>query len=88
MTDWIPANQPPKTNGRYIVTRHFFDNDFVEMASYATDLHKVDKYDFPKHKEGWYSYDSEYGHYEVDDIIAWMPIEPYKASPTGAESEG
>lgn len=76
---WIPANQPPKVSGKYIVTRHFSNNDFVEMASYATDLHKVDKYDFPKRKAGWYNYDSEYGHYEVDDIVAWMPSpESYK----------
>lgn len=69
---WIPVNQPPKASGRYIVTRHFFDNDFVEMANFATDLHTVDKYDFPKHKAGWYNDDSEYGHYELDDIVAWI----------------
>lgn len=87
-TRWIPVNQPPKASGRYIVTMHFFDNDFVEMANYSTDLHTVDKYDFPKHKAGWYNDDSEYGHYELDDIVAWMPRpEPYKASSIEAESE-
>lgn len=87
-TRWIPVNQPPKASGRYIVTRHFFDNDFVEMANYATDLHTVDKYDFPKHKAGWYNDDSEYGHYELDDIVAWMPKpESYKASQMGKKAK-
>lgn len=87
-TRWIPVNQPPKASGRYIVTRHFFDNDFVEMANYSTDMHTVDKYDFPKHKAGWYNDDSEYGHYELDDIVAWMPKpESYKASQMGKKAK-
>ncbi len=85
---WIPANRPPKIGGKYIVTRYVFNNDIVGMANYSTDLRKVDKYDFPKHKAGWYSYDSEYGNYELDDVVAWMSSpEPYKAILTGAESE-
>jgi hypothetical protein len=52
-------------------------------------LHEVDEYDFPKHEAGWYNYDSEYGYYKIENVIvAYMPLpEPYKASPTGAESE-
>jgi hypothetical protein len=86
---WIPVNQPPKASGRYIVSMRHVTYDVVETASYSTDLHEVDEYDFPKHEAGWYNYDSEYGYYKIENVIvAYMPLpEPYKASPTGAESE-
>ena len=81
---WIPVSQPPEKSGGYLVSMRCVTHDVVAIASYATDLHKVDEYDFPKHEAGWYNYDSEYGYYELDDVVAWMPSpEPYKASPTG-----
>ena len=89
MNEWIPVSKPPEINGRYLVSMRYLTHDTVETASYSTDLHKVDKWDFPKHEAGWYNYDSEYGYYKIENVIvAYMPLpEPYKASPTGAESE-
>ena len=90
MSEWIPVSKPPEINGRYLVSMRYLTHDTVETASYSTDLHKVDKWDFPKHEAGWYNYDSEYGYYKIENVIvAYMPLpEPYKSSPTGAESEG
>lgn len=79
---WIPVEEGlPKKNGDYLVTvPSICGGGSVYKYSFATDLHKVDKYDFPKHKSGFYRIDSEWGYYEVDDVIAWMPLpEPYKA---------
>ena len=80
MSDWIPVNQPPKESGRYLVTIHYVTYDIVEIISYATDLHSVDEYDFPKHEAGWYDYSPEYGYYKIENnIVAWMPLpESYK----------
>lgn len=81
---WIPVNQPPKASGRYLVTTRFLKHSQIEIADYATDLHKVDEYDFPKHEAGWYNYDSEYGHYAIDNVIAWMSLpKPYKQARQG-----
>lgn len=74
---WNTGN--PQKNGKYLVTTK--DNS-VRILNYATDLYKIDKYDFynDKGKSGWYGYDSEYGYYEwLDKPIAWAELpEPYK----------
>lgn len=84
---WVPVEEGlPKKNGDYLVTVPTFCGGSVFKSSFATDLHKVDKYDFPKKKSGFYGWDSEWGYYEVDDVIAWMPVPPsYKAE--GSEKE-
>ena len=78
-TEWIPVSEQPKKDGKYLVTLHFITHDAVETAKYSNNLHKVDEFDFPENKAGWYNYDSEYGYYEQDSIIAWMPLpKPYE----------
>ena len=79
---WIPVSERlPEKDGEYLVTVSSFCGlpQCIEVLSFATDLHKVDEYEFPEHKCGFYEYDSEWGYLEVDDVIAWMPLpEPYR----------
>ena len=76
---WIPVSEKLPEDGTYLVTvERTTGKPRVEVMSFAKDLNKVDDYDFPKHKCGWYDYDSEYGYWEDTDVIAWMPLpQPY-----------
>lgn len=82
-TRWILVSERlPDEWEKCLVT---FKNEYVGIMCYALNLYKVDEYDFyaKKGKAGWYDYDSEWGYYSRDDVVAWMPLpEPY-----GAESE-
>ena len=82
---WIPVSEKLPEDGIYLVTVvRTIGKPRIETKSFAEDLNRVDEYDFPKHKCGWYDYDGEYGYFEDTDVIAWMPLpQPYKA-----ESEG
>ena len=79
---WIPVSKPPKKDGKYLVTIHYINitRDTIETVNYSKNLYKVNEYDFYDRKRaGWYNYDSEYGYYEVDSVIAWMPLpKPYE----------
>ena len=79
-TRWIFVSERlPDERKKCLVT---FKSGYAGIMYYAPDLHRVDEYDFcdKKGEAGWYDYDSEWGHYSRDDVIAWMPFpEPYKA---------
>lgn len=62
--------------------------NIVHRCNYTSDLYDVDEYDFINRKgeSGFYNYDSEYGHYEIDNVIAWMPY--FEPKPYKAEREG
>ena len=82
---WIPVSERlPEENGEYLVTvKPTFKNmkNYIKHCDFALNLYKVDEYDFVDKKgvAGFYKYDSEYGYYEVTDIVAWMPLpEPYE----------
>lgn len=78
-TRWIPVSERlPDDRKKCLVT---FRGGYVGIMCYASDLYGVDEYDFCDEKgmAGWFDYDRELGHYSRDDVIAWMPIEPYKA---------
>lgn len=85
---WIPCSERlPKEDGRYIITidysNPYINRDLgtgVEMAYFSTDLSSVGTHTFANERRpGWYDVDSEYGYYEVNGVIAWMPRpEPYK----------
>ena len=81
-TRWIPVSERlPEKNGRYLVTMSSFCclPQRIEVLSFAMDLHRIDKYDFPEHKCGFYYMGEEWGYLEVDDVLAWMPLpEEYK----------
>lgn len=80
-TRWIPVGERlPEKDGEYLVTVSSFCGEIVFKCSFAMDLHKVDEYNFQEHKCGFYGIDSEWGSYEIDNVIAWVPSpEPYKA---------
>ena len=76
-TQWIPISEKPRKNGAYLCSARFNDNYIgICIADYADDLYKVDNFDFHDKKgiSGWYDYDSEYGYYEMESVIAWMPL--------------
>lgn len=77
---WVSVSERLPADGTYLVTVERIAGVLrIETKSFAKDLHKVDSFDFPKHKSGWYDYDSEYGYYEDTNVIAWMFLpEPYK----------
>lgn len=76
---WIPVSERlPEESKKCLVT---FKGGYVGIMCYASDLYRVDEYDFcdKKGKAGWHDYDSEWGYYSRDDVIAWMPLpEPCK----------
>ncbi len=70
--DWIPVSERlPEKRGDYLVTQKAVFTDYVyRNIAVFTD----------KKRPGWYKYDSEWGYYEIDGVVAWMPLpEPYKA---------
>lgn len=77
---WIPVSERLPEDGTYLVTaERIVGTPRIDIKSFAKDLNKVDEFDFPKHKCGWYDYDSECGYWEDTKVIAWMPLpEPYE----------
>ena len=79
---WIPCNErQPEEDGEYLVTLRWSDYpNSVETLHFTNDLSSVDGVGYAGEKRpGWYEYDSDYGCYEIDNVIAWMPRpEPYK----------
>lgn len=80
---WIPVSERlPEEIGEYLVTQKASFSDYIyrSIVGYALNLHDVDEYDFAdKKRAGWYEYDRECGYYEIDGVIAWMPLpDPYK----------
>ena len=75
---WIPVSERlPEKKGTYLVTQKatFTDYVYISVTGYALNLYDVDEYDFAnKKRSGWYDCEPEYGCYEIDDVIAWMPL--------------
>jgi hypothetical protein len=86
-TRWIPVSERLPEDGRYLVTiGDAIGRPMVAIRCFNKDLSMVDDYEFTDKKgiSGWTEYDSEYGWYIDEQVIAWMPLpESYKA-----ESEG
>ncbi len=79
-TEWISVSERlPDEQGRYLVTTDYRTYYIVETANYTNNLYKIDKHDFLDKKcAGWYDFDSEYGYYEVERVVAWQPLpKPY-----------
>lgn len=81
--EWIPVSEKlPNKDGDYLVyTEWRFGGTYlpnISIASFATNLHKVDDEDFPcpdYKRPGWYDYDGEDAtYYELSDITYWMPL--------------
>lgn len=71
--NWIDAKtNPPTEQGKYLCAMGRF---CIDICSYAFNLEKVDECDFYRQRRsGWYQYDSEYGHFERDDVTHYMPL--------------
>lgn len=81
---WIPCSERlPEEEGRYICYVCGIRSD-IAIYSFAKNLSRVDEYDFEgKNKSGFYNYDSEYGYYEMSNVVAWQPLpKPYKEGGT------
>ena len=76
MDKWYNAKtEPPKENGKYLCVTQFSMHQSYDIYGWANRLRDVDKHDFKGIKRGgWYSYDGEYGFYEVDRVTHWMPL--------------
>ena len=81
MDNWKPYPQiKPTKDGNYLVTRLIINNQrVIDILSWGHNLRGIDEYDFiDKNRCGWYEYDSEWGYYEIDNIVGWMELpEPY-----------
>lgn len=72
---WTPASNPPKVKGKYLVIIKCPTLTSIDIIYYSLNLYQLDKYDFyDKKRPGWYNYNSEFGYYEVSNIIAWSPL--------------
>lgn len=83
MPVWIPVTERLPDKDEKYLTVHTLNTipqkPWIEVCRFAKNLHKVDKYEFPEKKPGFYQSDSEYGYYEVSGITHWMPLpEPPK----------
>ena len=70
----------PRKRGKYLVTRMLFGKTtIVDIVWYG----KMDDLEETK-KVCWHNYDSEYGDYEVSDVIAWMELpKPFENKEVG-----
>ena len=74
MDKWYNAKtESPKENGRYLCVTKLGGHLSYGIYGWAKCLAYVDNYDFEGMiHSGWYSYDSDYGYYEVKDVTHWM----------------
>lgn len=86
MEKWISVKDKlPDKDGCYLVARKCGIDTFVDILDFDRCLSKIDEFIFPEDegykRPGWYdvdelysdTFDDEYG-YEIDDVIAWMPL--------------
>lgn len=79
--EWIPVSERlPEENGSYLCQINFANHEIIDVLFFATNLYKVDKWDFSdKKRAGFYDCEYDWGCFEVYDVIAWMPLpEPYR----------
>ena len=80
---WIPVSERlPENKQLCLVTkRGFGKTKVVDIATYSTNLYKIDEREFcaEKGKSGWYYYDNEFGYCQPLGVVAWMPLpEPFR----------
>lgn len=71
MSDWISVkDRLPARNGRYLC---LIESRFYMLLSFAKRLERVDEYNFENlDRPGFFEYDNEYGHYEINSVTHWM----------------
>lgn len=76
---WIPCSsgRMPEHEQHVFITLELIKvRRYTTAATYYTKTGVVDDYEWTG--EGFYSYDSEYGYGKHENVIAWMPAEPYQ----------
>lgn len=81
--EWIPINQEyPRDNTKVLVTRDIYSVPMIDIGVFTFNLHEFDPNDFNDEeyrRAGFCKYDSEWGYYEINDVLAWMPLpEPWR----------
>lgn len=75
---WHDAkSDPPKKVDKYLcIVEYSGGHRAYSVESWSKDLYKVDEWDFGKcrGKSGWYGYDSEYGYFEIDNVVKWAEL--------------
>jgi len=75
--NWLPYPEyKPTEEKQYLVTRKLTtDRKIVTVQDWSNNLYKKDPADFfrEQNRPGWYDYDSEWGYYEVTNVIGWQP---------------
>lgn len=81
---WIQCSERlPVEDGEYLCQWKFNGQYVMDILCFSNDLFEVDEFDFYEYKgmkkKAFYGCDSEFGYFEHNNIIAWMPLpEPYK----------
>lgn len=78
---WIPCSSgrlPKHKQQAFITVKLTESRRYVTTANYYTETGIVDECEWDG--EGFYSYDSEYGYGRYENVIAWMPAEPYEGN--------
>lgn len=74
MVVWNSAKNPPKADRKkflVLIKSHSGNYFYHRIAYYSHDL-----YDFcgRKGKSGWFDCDSEWGYYEINNVVYWMEL--------------
>ena len=73
---WTPTSDGlPKEDGTYLCQINYGHHELFEVLSFSTNLYEVDEYDFCDiNRAGFYDFDSEWGYYEVHNVVAWQSL--------------
>lgn len=73
---WFNCNEMlPEKDGKYLCQISDGRHDYIELLSFTKNLYKISKYDFYDKKcAGFYEYDSEWGYYDIDNVIVWCKL--------------
>ena len=76
MAEWISVkDRLPSKDGDYLCCHHFWGTTYINVYTFAKNLHKVDKYDFKGlNRHGWYELSAEWGYCEIANVSHWMPL--------------
>lgn len=74
--EWISVeDRLPEEPGSYLTVSQAFKYMSCDVCKFSKCLESVDKYDFHGEKEpGFYTYDGEWGYYQMDNVTHWMPL--------------
>ena len=82
--EWISVDESlPTKAGKYLVYREAFACSITDMLYY--DPNYMGHNDDMKNRAVWFSYDSEWGEYEIFGVSHWMPLPEAPKMKGGAE---